>query len=182
MKTGKSKLYKAQLHNPVQKIDAVEKDLTARQVFYSNDHLFLCGFGTDISFVKLKHYSLKTFSSKKTLNQYANFIGVSLPQTLTYKEMIERITVLHLEEKNTKNIKKKVFEKFKINIADQGNTKFEIIYFIDKNLTFASDCANKHIATLTIKDDGYGFFCFITVGNSIPTKHRKSKMHMCIEL
>ena len=28
-KTGKSKLYKAQLHNPVQKIDAIEKDLTA---------------------------------------------------------------------------------------------------------------------------------------------------------
>ena len=64
-KTGKSKLYKTQLHNPVQKTDAIEKDLTARQVFYSNDHLFLCGFGTDISFVKLKHYSLRTFSSKK---------------------------------------------------------------------------------------------------------------------
>ena len=47
-KTGKSKLYKAQLHNPVQKIDAIEKDLTAREVFCSNDHLFLCGFGTDI--------------------------------------------------------------------------------------------------------------------------------------
>ena len=61
-KTGKSKLYKAQVHNPVQKIDAIEKDLTARQVFYSNDHLFLCGFVTDISFVKLKHYSLRTFS------------------------------------------------------------------------------------------------------------------------
>ena len=66
-KTGKSKLYKAQLHNPVQNIDAIEKDLTARQVFYSNDHLFLCGFVTDISFVKLKHYSLRTFSSKTKL-------------------------------------------------------------------------------------------------------------------
>ena len=61
-KTSKSKLYKAQLQNPVQKIDAIEKDLTARQVFYSNDHLFLCGFGADISFVKLKHYSLRTLS------------------------------------------------------------------------------------------------------------------------
>ena len=76
-KTGKSKLYKAQLHNPVQKIDAIEKYFTARQVFYSNDHLFLCGFGKDILFVKLKHYSLRTFPSKKTLNAYTNFIGVS---------------------------------------------------------------------------------------------------------
>ena len=68
------------------------------QHFYSNDHLFLCVFGTDISFVKLKHYSLKIFSSKKALNEYANFISVSLPQTLKYKEMIERITG-HLEKK-----------------------------------------------------------------------------------
>ena len=64
-KTSKSKLYEAQLHNPVQKTDAIEKDLTARQVFYSNGHLFLCWFGADISFVKLKHYSLRTLSSKK---------------------------------------------------------------------------------------------------------------------
>ena len=64
-KTGKSKLYKAQLHNLVQKFDVIEKELTARQVFYSNDHLFLFGFSTDISFVKLKYYSLRTFSSKK---------------------------------------------------------------------------------------------------------------------
>ena len=64
-KTGKSKLYKAQLHDPVQKIDAIEKDLTARQVFYSNDRLFLCGFATHNTFVKLKHYSLRTFFSKK---------------------------------------------------------------------------------------------------------------------
>ena len=66
-KTGKSKLYKVQLHNPIQTIDAIEKDLTARQVFYSNDHLFLCGFNTEISFVKFKHYSLTTFSSNKLL-------------------------------------------------------------------------------------------------------------------
>ena len=61
-KTGKSKLYKVQLHNPVQETDVIGKVLTARQVFYSNDHLFLCGFGADISFVKLKHYSLRTLS------------------------------------------------------------------------------------------------------------------------
>ena len=64
-KTGKSKLNKAQLHNPVQKIDGTEIDLTARQVFYSNDHLLLCGFDTDMSFVKLKHYSFRTFSSNQ---------------------------------------------------------------------------------------------------------------------
>ena len=64
-KTGKSKLYKAQLHNQIQKIDTIEKDLVVRQDFYSNDHLFLSGFGTDISFVELKHYSLRAFSSEK---------------------------------------------------------------------------------------------------------------------
>ena len=131
-KTFKSKLYKAQLHNPVQKIDAIEKDLNVRQAFYSNNHLFFCGFGTDISFVKLKHYSLRTFSSKKTLNEYANSIGVSLPQTLAYTEMIERLTV-YLEKKKGE-YKEKGFEKSKINIVDQGNTKFESIYVIDKNI------------------------------------------------
>ena len=64
-KTSKSKLYKTQLHNPVQKLDVIEIDITARQVFYSNYHLFLYGFNTDISFVKLKHYSLRKPSSKK---------------------------------------------------------------------------------------------------------------------
>ena len=37
-KTGKSKLYKAQLHNLVQKFDVIEKELTARQ-----DHCFYLG-------------------------------------------------------------------------------------------------------------------------------------------
>ena len=53
-----------QLHNPIQNIYAIKKDLTARQVFYPNDHLFLCGFGTDILFDKSKHYSLRTFFQK----------------------------------------------------------------------------------------------------------------------
>ena len=44
------------------------------------------------------------------------------------------------------------------NIVDQGNTKFESIYAIDKYLIFASDCTNKCVVTLTIKDDDYGFF------------------------
>ena len=51
IKTCKSKFYKEQLHNPVQKIDAIRKDLTARQIFYSNDHFFSCGFGADILFL-----------------------------------------------------------------------------------------------------------------------------------
>ena len=42
-KTGKNKLYKVQLHNPVQKIDAIKKDLTARQVFYCNDNFIYVG-------------------------------------------------------------------------------------------------------------------------------------------
>ena len=62
-KTGISKLYKAQLLIQLKKIMLLEKVLTARQIFYSNDHLFLCGFDTDISFVKLKHYSFFTIHS-----------------------------------------------------------------------------------------------------------------------
>ena len=42
-KTGKSKLYKAQLNNQIQKIDNIEKDLIARQDFYSNDQFFYLG-------------------------------------------------------------------------------------------------------------------------------------------
>ena len=61
---------------------------------------------TEISFVKFKHYSLFT------LNEYPNFIGVSLPQTLTYLEMIERITV-HLEKKKEER-KKKVLKNPKL--------------------------------------------------------------------
>ena len=38
-----------------------------------------------------------SFFFRKTRNEYANSIGVSLPQTLTYKEMIERLTA-HLEK------------------------------------------------------------------------------------
>ena len=93
--------------------------------------------------------------------------------------MIESLTV-HLV-KLKEEYKEKGFEKSKINIVDQGNTKFESIYVNNENLTFASGCTNKPIVTLTIKDDGYGFFCFITVSISIPTKHRKTRMHMCIE-
>ena len=40
-KTGKSKLYKAQLNNQIQKIDNIEKDLIAREDFYSNDLFFI---------------------------------------------------------------------------------------------------------------------------------------------
>lgn len=40
-KTGKNKLYRAQLHNQIQKTDTIEKDLIVRQVFYSNDHFFI---------------------------------------------------------------------------------------------------------------------------------------------
>ena len=75
-------------------------------------------------------------------------IGVSLPQTLTYKEMIDRLTV-HLEKKK-EEYKEKGFEKSKINIFDESNTKFENISVIDKNLIFASGCTNKRIVTLTI--------------------------------
>ena len=42
-KTGKSKLYKARLNNQIQKIDNIEKDLIAREDFYSNDHFFCLG-------------------------------------------------------------------------------------------------------------------------------------------
>ena len=70
--------------------------------------------------------------------------------------MVERITV-HLEKKK-EEYKEKGFEKSKINIVYQGNTKLESICVIDKNCIFASDCANEHIVKLTIKDDGYGFF------------------------
>ena len=164
-KTGKSRLYKAQ----VQKVDVIEKDLTARQVFYSNYHLFLCGFDTDISFVKLKHYSLRTFP-KKTLNEYAISIGVSLPQILTYKEMIEKLTV-HLEKKK-EEYKEKGNEKSKINIVDQGNTKFESIYVIDKNLIFASDFTNERIVT---KDYGYGFFALSQLVTPQPQNTEKVK-------
>ena len=62
--------------------------------------------------------------------------------------MIETITV-HLEKKK-EQCKDKGFEKSKINIVDQGNTKFGSIYVIDKNIIFASDCTNKRIVTLTI--------------------------------
>ena len=40
-KTGKSKLYKARLNNQIQKIDNIEKDLIAREDFYSNDLFFI---------------------------------------------------------------------------------------------------------------------------------------------
>ena len=70
--------------------------------------------------------------------------------------MVERITV-HLEKKK-EEYKEKGFEKSKINIVYQGNTKLESICVIDKNCIFASDCPNEHIVKLTIKDDGYGFF------------------------
>ena len=46
--------------------------------------------------------------------------------------MIERLTV-YLEKKKGE-YKEKGFEKSKINIVDQGNTKFESIYVIDKNI------------------------------------------------
>ena len=52
---------------------------------------------------------------------------------------------------------KKSARKLRVNIVDQSNTKFASICVIDKNLIFASDCTNKRIAMLTVKDDGYGF-------------------------
>ena len=51
-----------------------------------------------------------------------------------------------------------IYRLIHFNIVDQGNTKFESIYAIDKYLIFASDCTYKCIVTLTIKDDDYGFF------------------------
>ena len=63
---------------PFKKLMLLKKILLQDKFFYFNDHLFLCGFGTDISFVKLGHYSLRTFSS----NEYVNFIRVSLSQNL----------------------------------------------------------------------------------------------------
>ena len=72
--------------------------------------------------------------------------------------MIERLTV-HLEKKK-EEYKEKGLEKSKINIVDQGNTRFESIYVIDKNYIFASVCTNKRIVTLTIKDDGYDFLLY----------------------
>ena len=87
--------------------------------------------------------------------------------------MIERITV-HLEKKK-EEYKEKGFEKSKINIVDQGNTKFVSIYVIDKNLIFASDCTNKRIVTLTIKDDGYGFFALSQLVTPYPQNTEKVK-------
>ena len=43
-KTGKSKLYKAQLHNQIQKIDTIEKDLVVRQIFILMIICFYLGF------------------------------------------------------------------------------------------------------------------------------------------
>ena len=93
--------------------------------------------------------------------------------------MIERITV-HLEKKK-EEYKEKGFEKSKINIVDQGSTKFGSIYVINKNLIFASDCTNKLIVTLTIKDKGYGFFALSQLVIPCSQNTEKSKMHMCIE-
>ena len=94
--------------------------------------------------------------------------------------MIERIPV-HSEKKK-EEYKEKRFERSKINIVVQGNTKFESIYVTDKNLVFASDCTNKRTVTLTIKGDDYGFFALLQLVTPCPpTKHIKSKMHMCIE-
>ena len=47
---------------------------------------------------QIKALFIKDIFSKKSLNEYANSIGVSLPQTCMYTEMIERLTV-HLEKK-----------------------------------------------------------------------------------
>ena len=62
--SGKSTLFMAQLHNPVQKIELLKKDLLAKEVHYKSDVVFLASKHGPNLFYELKEGVVKINMTK----------------------------------------------------------------------------------------------------------------------
>ena len=146
------KIYKVQLHNPVDRITVVKaelKDVTS--ISYSDEKLFYWGNATPLSFIDFSKKDPAKMKSKAQLSSYLELIGLELN--------VEKLKITEIQRKisarvsgKQKEYKTKKFSTTQLNFED-SNPCFEAIFISNGDIYGAESLSRKFLKIIS-KFDG----------------------------
>ena len=161
--TNESKVYRTQLHNPVDKIDLVHT-VVAQQMWYVDKRLFFFQPDQQISFISFGSKELEKMRSKDEVVAFANSFGLHIEKkNHTLDQLRQRVK--RKQDQLAKEYKTHKFSKTNVNIEDNpcyGALSLEEDSRKKGQATFyAYDHLKKEIQRLTPNSTGKFFYPFI---------------------
>ena len=148
-----SKIFKVQLHNPVEKIEFL-KLVKGRQIYYRGGRLFYFEPKAQPFFLSIKSKNVNKMRSKDGIVAYAKPCTLKAEKNRCTLKQVKFHVNQHLE-RNKQEYTSNGFLDTCINVP--GKPCFDSVCFSDDDTTniFATNCSRREIVKIDTKFDGY---------------------------